>query len=323
MKQISWGIIGCGDVAERKSGPAFSAIAGSKLVAVMRRDVLKAKDFANRHGVPFWYGNADELLNNPEVNAVYVATPPNTHKEYALKAIAAGKDVYLEKPVALSEEEAIEIKKALDASDCKLTVAHYRRQLPAFVKVKELLEADAIGAVRLADIQVLQPAKSAIIAKSDDNWRVNPKISGGGLFHDLAPHQLDLMLHYFGEVERLQGFAVNQSGISNTHDHVNGILLFANGIQMHGSWCFNVAANAAKDLCTLYGSKGVITFSFFGDGATLLLADETRTFSADNPMYVQQPMIAATVAYFQDAGQNPCAIEDGINVMHIIDTFTK
>lgn len=323
MDLIKWGIIGCGDVAERKSGPAFNKVEGSELIAVMRRDAEKAKDFATRHKVPHWYSDAGHLLNNPEINAVYVATPPNTHLEYALKALAAGKNVYLEKPVALSSAEAREIKQALIHTQAKLSVAHYRRFLPAFVKVKELLGGGAIGEVRLADIQILQPLKSEVIAQSEQSWRTNPAISGGGYFHDLAPHQLDLMLYYFGALDKFQGFAVNQSGAYEAHDNVNGLLLFKNGVQVHGSWCFNVATNATKDRCTLYGSKGVISFSFFGDSVTLELPEESHTFSFANPEYVQYPMIAETVAYFLGKRDNPCSIDAGIDVMDIIDAYTR
>lgn len=178
MKTINWGIIGCGDVAEVKSGPAFKKVENSALVAVMRRNGEKAKDFAARHGVPHWYDKAEMLLNHPEINAVYIATPPNTHLKYALQALKAGKNVYLEKPMTLSKEEGIQLCRAVKESVGKLTVALYRRKLPAFVKVKELLDSQLIGKVRFADIQILQPPKSDIIARSDVNWRIDPSVSG-------------------------------------------------------------------------------------------------------------------------------------------------
>ena len=84
---INWGIIGCGKVTELKSGPAFSKVEGSRLVAVMRRNAALAEDYAKRHNVPRFYSNADDLINDGEVNAVYVATPPGSHKEYAIKEI--------------------------------------------------------------------------------------------------------------------------------------------------------------------------------------------------------------------------------------------
>src|SRR4051812_2264086 len=101
MKKINWGIIGCGDVTEIKSGPAFNKVPGSSLAAVMRRDAEKAKDYASRHNVSRWYSDPYELIADPEVNAVYVATPPSSHQEYAIAALKAGKPVYVEKPMSI------------------------------------------------------------------------------------------------------------------------------------------------------------------------------------------------------------------------------
>src|ERR1700747_392477 len=101
MEKIKWGIIGCGDVTEVKSGPAFNKVKDSELVAVMRRDGEKAKDYAQRHKVPKWYTNADQLIHDPDANSVYIATPPSSHEEYAIAVINAGKPVYVEKPMSV------------------------------------------------------------------------------------------------------------------------------------------------------------------------------------------------------------------------------
>ena len=102
MQKINWGIIGCGDVTEIKSGPAFNKVPNSSLVAVMRRDAAKAADYAERHEIANWYNDAAKLINDPKVNAIYIATPPDSHEAYALAAMNAGKPVYVEKPMALN-----------------------------------------------------------------------------------------------------------------------------------------------------------------------------------------------------------------------------
>ena len=139
MAAIRWGIIGCGDVTEVKSGPAFGKVPNSELVAVMRRDADKAKDYASRHNVPKWYSDADKLINDPDINAIYVATPPSSHEEYTLAAIKAGKPVYVEKPMTVSAGSALTMTKAADEKKIKLVVAHYRRAQPLFNKVKQLI----------------------------------------------------------------------------------------------------------------------------------------------------------------------------------------
>ena len=144
MDQIKWGIIGCGDVTELKSGPAFNKVPNSTLVAVMRRDAEKAKDYATRHGVPKWYSNAEEIISDPEINAIYIATPPGSHAEYALRALQAGKFVYVEKPMTVDYSSALSLKDAVQKLNGKLSVAHYRRGQPQFLRIKEQLKNNHI-----------------------------------------------------------------------------------------------------------------------------------------------------------------------------------
>jgi Oxidoreductase family, NAD-binding Rossmann fold len=148
MRTIRWGIIGCGDVTEVKSGPGFQKANHSRLVAVMRRTGELARDYARRHGVPRWYDNAEALINDPEVDAVYIATPPVAHKDYTLLCARAGKPVYVEKPMALNYQECQFMLRACRAAGLPLFVAYYRRALPRFLKVKQLIDTHAIGEVR-------------------------------------------------------------------------------------------------------------------------------------------------------------------------------
>lgn len=323
MSTINWGIIGCGDVTEKKSGPAFNKVSNSKLVAVMRRDAVKAEDYARRHGVPKWYSDATELINDPEVNAIYIATPPNSHEQYTLEAIRAGKPVYVEKPMTLSRESAEIMAKASAESNVKLTVAHYRRGLPLFNKIKELITNKAIGDIRYADLHMLQYAGSDLITKTDDNWRLNPAMSGGGLFHDLAPHQLDLMLFFFGGVSHSTGCALNQAKLYQADDLVSGSLRFDNGVIFKGLWCFSVPKEERLDLCTIMGSEGKISFSVFGNYYILTKNGTEERVEFELPENIQAPFIQKVVDYFLDKGPNPCSAETGVEVMKLLDTFTS
>lgn len=323
MKKTVWGIIGCGDVAEVKSGPAFQICDHSSLLAVMRRDRARAKDFAHRHQVPLYFDNVEAILKHPDINAVYIATPPSTHLHFALAALKSGKHVYLEKPMTLNAEEAKTLYAAVKQSDSKLSVAHYRRQLPAFLKVKALLDANEIGDVICADIQILQPRTPSLVAASETNWRLNPSVSGGGYFHDLAPHQLDLMLHWFGEVKHASGFSSDHHPNSNVASTVNGVMQFENGVQFKGLWSFNVPQADKKDECIIYGTKGRLKFSFFGDDVQLNLEGKQTVFKFANPKHIQQPMIQQSINYFLGKASNPCSAEEGLAVMKIMDSFTQ
>lgn len=324
MQQIRWGIIGCGNVTEIKSGPAFNKVPNSKLVAVMRRNAAKAADYAARHGVPKWYADAQQLINDPEVTAVYIATPPSSHEEYTLAALAAGKPVYVEKPMALDAASAQRMQAASEENNVKFSVAHYRREQPLFKKIKKLLEENAIGKILTVNLQFFQPPQSGMIAQTEEAWRLNPDISGGGLFHDLAPHQLDLMLYFFGLAKKASGFAANIAGLSAADDVVTGSLQFGNGALFSGTWCFSAKPEAAKDVVEITGTEGSIRFSVFEQQPIVLTTayGSTERFQFESLQHVQQPMIQKVVAYFLGEAPNPCSAEDGVSVMKMIDAFT-
>ena len=325
MKKIKWGIIGCGDVTEIKSGPAFNKVKNSGLVAVMRRDEEKVKDYALRHHVPKWYTSAEKLINDPDVNAIYIATPPSSHEEYAIAAFRAGKPVYIEKPMALDASSANKITKAAKEKDLKLSVAHYRNAQPLFNKIKRLLDEQAIGNILFVKSELYKQTLSIQeLENSRIAWRVDPRIAGGGLFHDLAPHQFGLMHYFFGEADKISGVSLNQGGLYKADDIVIGNIQFKNGVLFNGIWCFNVFREDEKDSCEIVGEKGTISFTFFNQREIILKVDgKTETFSFDILQHVQQPMIEKVVEYFLDEGPNPCSGEEGVVVMKMIDLFTK
>ncbi len=323
MNEIKWGIIGCGDVTEIKSGPAFNKIANSQLVAVMRRDAAKAADYAKRHGVPTWYSNASDLINDPEVNAIYIATPPLQHEEYTVAALAASKPVYVEKPMALNSGAAQRMADVSKKHGIKLVVAHYRRAQPLFLKIKSLLAEKAIGEVRFVDLKMLQPIVSDIIANAEENWRINPAISGGGLFYDLAPHQLDLMLYYFGEVVNFHGLASKHDATAPVEDLVIGHIQFENNVVFNGLWCFSAPKTEQSDICDIYGSNGKITFSVFGQYIKINIDGKEEILNFEPLQHVEQPMIEQVVAYFRGEGENPCSAEEALETMKIMDAFTS
>lgn len=325
MKQINWGIIGCGDVTEIKSGPAFNKVNNSALVAVMRRDVAKAKDYAQRHRVPKWYNDAAALINDPTVNAIYIATPPSSHKELSLMALAAGKPVYVEKPMSINAYQAKEMAGFARQKNIKLTIAHYRRAQPKFKKLLELLKDKVIGDIKLVQLNYCRlPLTEQELTAPKTAWRVNAETSGGGLFHDIAPHQLDLMLYFFGEAEYVSGLAKNNSRLYNAADLVTGQIIFNSGIVFNGVWNFNVDPLEEKDEIEIFGSHGKIIFSaFVSNTITVTRGREMEIFSFDELQHVQQPMIEKVVNYFLGKGENPCSSEDGVMVMEWIDAFTK
>ena len=323
MKKINWGIIGCGDVTEIKSGPAFNKVSNSSLVAVMRRDAAKAGDYAKRHNVPKWYNDAAQLINDPDINAIYVATPPSSHEEYAVAALHAGKSVYVEKPMTNNYAAAVNMYKLAAEKNVKLVVAHYRREQERFKKIKQLIKEKAIGDVLYTRIEF----NKFSLTKEEMNkpmiaWRIDPAIAGGGLFHDLATHQLDLMYYFFGEIKKVNGIAANQVAAYAADDMVAGDILFENGTVFSGIWCFN--APSEKDICEITGTKGKISFNVFSTHSFILeTGGTTTTFNFDDLQHVQQPMIESVVNYFLNEGHNPCSGEEGAEVMRLMEDIVK
>jgi 1,5-anhydro-D-fructose reductase (1,5-anhydro-D-mannitol-forming) len=317
---VNWGIIGCGDVCEVKSGPAFNKAPDSKLIAVMRRNLDKAKDFAQRHGVAKFYSDASDLINDDEVNAIYIATPPSSHEAYTEAALKAGKPVYVEKPVTINSASVERMMAFEKKHNGKVSVAHYRRGLPLFNTVKQLVNDGSIGKVKLIQLKTLQPVMSKIITQTEDNWRVDPQISGGGLFHDLSPHQLDILYWIFGKPEKLNIIAANQGKHYNAPDLVLLQLQFMHDVFFDGVWNFNVAENATADLCEIIGDKGSIRFSFFRVSTIELVNDKgVQIFEQAYPVNIQQPHINNVVKYFRGESNNPCTLEDALVTMKVMD----
>jgi len=320
MDRVRWGMIGCGDVTEVKSGPAFQKAQRSTLVAVMRRDSERAREYAQRHGVPKWYDSAEALILDPEVDAVYVATPPAFHKEHTLAVARAGKPVYVEKPMGLTHAECEEMIAACERAGVPLFVAYYRRALPRFLKVKRLLEERAIGDVRFVAVTLYQ--KPSPINPADPPWRLRPEIAGGGLFYDLACHAIDLLMFLLGPIVEAQGFASNQAGQYRAEDIVTGAWRFASGVQGSGQWCFSAFADV--DVVEIVGSAGLIRFSTFGPDPVAIVGPNGREeFSIEHPPHIQQPLIQAVVDELLGRGSCPSTGRSAAATNWVMDRLTE
>lgn len=318
MQYIWWGIIGCGDVTEVKSGPAFQKCRNSRLVAVMRRTPGLAADYARRHGVPKWYENAEELLADPEVNAVYVATPPDSHCHYTLLAARAGKAVYVEKPMARTYPECQRMIQACKSAGVPLFVAYYRRALPRFVKIKEWLDGGKIGEIRSVLVEFARPLSTTRPLP----WRVLPQISGGGYFVDLGSHILDILDYLVAPIAKVSGTAVNQAGAYPAEDSVVAHFTFENGAVGAGSW--NFSGNKSVDRVLIVGESGEIEFSVFGHEPLILKNWQGQlTAEYERPAHIQQPLIQTVVNSLTGTGSCPSNGETAARTSRVIDEILK
>ena len=321
---IRWGIIGVGNVTEVKSGPAFYKLDQSELVAVMRRNAEKAADYAHRHGVKKWYTNASELINDPEVDAVYIATPPDSHASYAIEAMKAGKPVYVEKPMARHYPECIEILEVSKQTGMPIWVAYYRRTLPAFLKAKELVETGAIGKPLMVNIKLYKEARERNQKPEEMNWHVFPEIAGGGYFFDLASHQFDYLDFVFGKVTGVKGTAANLARLYPAEDTVSATWKHKSGVVGSGSWNFVADKSSVEDIIQIIGETGEITLPCFNHGKiTVKSAKGTEEYSFLNPEHISQNLVQQVVNELLGNGKCVSTGESAARTSWVLDEIVK
>jgi 1,5-anhydro-D-fructose reductase (1,5-anhydro-D-mannitol-forming) len=282
---IRWGIIGCGDVTEVKSGPAYKLAEGFELKAVMRRNEEKLRDYASRHQIEKCYTNADDLINDNEIDAVYIATPPDSHREYAIKVATAGKPCCIEKPLAPTYADSKAIVEAFEKRGVPLFTAYYRRSLPRFVQVETWLKNGEIGAIRHINWQLMKPPSEVDLAKKE-NWRTEAHVAPGGYFDDLASHGLDLFTFLLGDIKEVAGFSLNQQNLYSAKDAVSATWLHENGATGTGSW--NFGCDHHLDRVEIFGSSGKIEFSVFEENPIRILKEgKAVELTIEHPKNVQ------------------------------------
>lgn len=320
IDKVNWGFIGCGEVTEKKSGPAFRLVEGSDVVAVMSRTREKAESYAKRHGVKRFYTDPVELIHDPEVNAIYIATPPSTHATYAIMALKAGKPAYVEKPLSSNYQDCNRINLISQQMGVPCFVAYYRRELEYFKKVKQLIDEGAVGDVINVQIRFSVPPRDLDYNSNDLPWRVLPDIAGGGYFYDLAPHQIDLLQCIFGHIIEAKGYCTNRGGLYESEDTVSACFRFANGLPGSGSWCFVGHESAKEDRIEIIGNRGSLHFSVFTyEPITLFNEKGKQTFNVVNPDYVQLPLIKQVVEHLQHKSICNCDSVSATSVNWVVD----
>lgn len=324
LEKVRWGIIGVGNVTEKKSGPAFYKTEHSQLVAVMRRNAGKAADYAKRHQVRKWYTDAGELINDPEVDAVYIATPPDTHAHYAIEVMRAGKPVYVEKPMARNYRECLQMLEVSKETGMPLWVAYYRRTLPAFLKVKELIDSGALGKILVVNIRLHKARPEREQRPEEMHWHVFPEISGGGYFFDLASHQFDYLDFLFGPVTEASGIASNMAGLYPAEDTVTGTWRHESGISGAGSWCFTGDKSADCDEITITGEKGEIMIpSFSHEKVKITTSEGIVKLGFTNPEHISANLVHQVVSELRGTGK---CISTGVSAARtswVLDEMVK
>ena len=321
MRTIRWGMIGCGDVAEVKSGPGFYKARNSTLAAVMRRNGRLAEDYARRHGVPRWHDDADAIIGAPDIDAVYIATLTDTHHDYTLRCANARKPVYVEKPMAMHHAQCVEMIGACKAAGVPLWVGYYRRALPRFVAVRDLIADGAIGAVRTTLTRQLSRLPSPDVLATSP-WRIVPEQSGGGFFFESVGHTLDILDFLLGPIERVRAFAGNQAHAYAPEDVVTASWRHASGAYGSGTWCY--AADVDEEWNEIVGERGRIRFSTFAPvPIRLSRGDRVEDIAVGDPPHVHQPLIQAIVDEMNGDVRAPSTGESAARTAWVLDRMLE
>lgn len=316
-RPLRWGVIGCGGVTEIKSVPAYQKTSGFEVTMVMRRNAQKAEDYAKRHGIPQWTTNAEEVIHNPQIDAIYIATPPDTHKLYALQVAEAGKPCCVEKPMAPNYQDSLAIYNTFKEKGIPLFVAYYRRSLPRFLKVKEWLDNGLIGEVRHIHWQKTKPPNDVDLS-GNYNWRTDAQIALGGYFDDLASHGLDLFTFLLGDIKQASGFAQNQQGLYSSFDAVSGSWLHKEGITGEGFW--NFGTHTREDKVEIWGSKGKIIFSVLDEAPIQLESEsENQVLEIEHPEHIQQYHVENIKNHLLGKGDHPSTGKSGMHTSWVMD----
>lgn len=286
----------------------------------MSRTPARAKAFAEKYGIARWYKDAQNLVTDPDVDAVYIATPPSTHSTYAIMALNAGKAVYVEKPLAISYDECLRVNRVAAAQRLACFVAYYRRYLPYFKKVKDLINSGVIGNILTAQIRFAAPPREMDFSKKDLPWRLQPDIAGGGYFYDLAPHQIDIMQQLFGPIVEAVGYPANRGGLYKTEDTVAATMRFHGGMPASGTWCFVAHESAMEDRILVIGDKGQLSFSVFTYNPIHIQNEQgEQHIRVENPVNVQYPLLKNIVDHLRGEGLCECDSVSATSTNWVID----
>ena len=322
MDQVRWGMIGIGDVAERKSGPGLYKAKGSLLRGIYGRNPQKAQDFALRHGVDIVYDSVDDMLADPMIDAVYMPVPPKFHKEYAIRCLEAGKIPYIEKPMAMNQAECVAIVEKAREKSLPAYVAYYRRSQERFIKVKEILESGAIGRLRSVELRQIQPPEPAEMDMHNLPWRLDPSVSGGGKFLDMAVHVLDILDFLIGRIVEVKGMAANLGGLYQVEDTVSASFRFENGVLGSGLWCY--VGDHSEELVRIIADKGSISFEGMAYGPVTVQGGSMQTvYQFTAPEHLGMPYIQSIVDELLGLGKCPADLKAAVNTTWVADRILE
>lgn len=315
MKYIKWGIIGCGKYVQENSGPALNNVIKSSVHAVMRRDIKAAKLCARKLNAPKYYNDYEKLIEDRDVNAVYIASPPGFHLKQALLCAKFSKPVYIEKPMARNLFECEAIVNEFNKFDIPLYVSHYRRAHEKFQKIKSIIDSCIIGKVTTVNCQLNRIFEDDMYHP----WYFKPPLSGGGKFVDISPHMIDILIYLFGKIENVNSYCVNLNDKHNLEDAVVAILKFCTNTI--GTLNYNLLSSEKNDKIICIGKEGRLEFSIHGTSPIIISKNNKiiQEIMIRNPENSQMPMVKNVVKDLIEGCENVCYGMEALETYRVID----
>ncbi|MBN1466733.1 Gfo/Idh/MocA family oxidoreductase [candidate division KSB1 bacterium] len=316
LKKLNWGLIGCGDIARRRVAPALRDLTQCELVSVNRKDYGKAETFALEFGARKWIREWPELISDPEIDAVYIATPVHLHAEQTIAAVQAGKHILCEKPMALNLRECDAMIEAATANSVTLGVAYYRHFYPVIIRIKNIITRGDMG--KIVSIQMNAASHFNALPGEPRYWLLVKEQAGGGPMMDFGCHRIEVLLNLVGPIVKVRSVVNQVSYAREVEDTASALFEFANGA--HGSLFVSHAAFEAQDTLAIYGTRGSLHVHNLNRG-DLRIVDDNGERLEEHPLPANPhaPLID-DFARAVSAGQNPGVTgHDGREVNVILD----
>jgi len=325
---IGWGIVGIGTHADHEMAPALNQSANTRLVAVCSRDIQRARGFAAKHGVVQAYDSLDKMLQDPELDVVYIATPNNLHVQQAVEVAEAGKHILCEKPMALTVADCESMLQACNKNKVKLGVCYQHRYHPAHVEARRYIQSGDIGNISVAKVQLCHPSATVPLK----GWRSDPSMAGAGALMGQGIHCVDLLRYLLdSEVTEVRAMTDEEPPRHPVDEMVYCILKFENGA--HGMVTAGILAPASDNDAVLYGSKAKLTCKrtlgrqieklgeLLVDGDSL---NVRMTFPTEEPsLYNNSRVIAAVNKWIEDDTEPYISGENGLKMVGITNAIIE
>jgi predicted dehydrogenase len=320
MAVLRWGLIGCGDIARKRVAPALRDLENCRLAAVSRARVDLAEPFAREFGAGRWYGRWQDLLQDEQIQAVYIATPPHLHEEQTVAAARAGKHVLCEKPMALDPQSCRRMIAACRKNNVRLSIAYYRHFYPVLARVKEIIASGMIGKVVMAEIRAFENYRPE--ADDPKYWIARKGQGGGGPLMDFGCHRIEVLLNILGSVSRAWGS--NGRLVTDWEVEDTSVALFEFQSECRGLLAVSRAVEEPQDTLDIYGSVGSVHIPVLNSGGMRIYTSEGERREEHPPHEnLHLPYINAVAQAFLENREPPVPGEIGLRVAEIIEEIYR